>query len=130
MITIVMNMVSFELYINMIIGAIFCHVNIIKQFIHLNPSITSGNQKWNGAAPIFVNNEELIIITIVFLRLRVSISWLKEKIITENIRMAEARACVMKYLIEDSEENMSFFLSKGIMEIRLISSPIHIPIQE
>lgn len=33
------------LYISNTIGAIFCQVSIIKQFIHLSPSITSGNQK-------------------------------------------------------------------------------------
>jgi len=46
------------------IGVIFCHVNKIKQLIQFNPSITSGNQKWNGAIPIFVSNAELKMIII------------------------------------------------------------------
>lgn len=50
------------LYMTRIIGAIFCHVNKIKQFIQFKPSITSGNQKWNGAAPILVNSDEFNII--------------------------------------------------------------------
>lgn len=50
---------NFILYISKTIGAIFCHVKIIKQFIQFNPSITSGNQKWNGAIPILVNKAEL-----------------------------------------------------------------------
>lgn len=32
------------------------------QLIHVSPIIISGNQKWKGAAPIFNNNDELIII--------------------------------------------------------------------
>lgn len=43
------------------IGAIFCQVIMIKVFIHLKPSITSGNQKWSGAAPIFIIRGMLII---------------------------------------------------------------------
>lgn len=46
-------------------GVIFCHVSKIKQFNQFNPSITSGNQKWNGAIPIFVSKAELKIIIIV-----------------------------------------------------------------
>jgi hypothetical protein len=36
-------------------GAIFCHVIKIKLFIQFNPSEIEGNQKWKGAAPIFIN---------------------------------------------------------------------------
>lgn len=51
--------------------------------------------------------------------------------IIANIRIAEARAWVMKYLIEASDEYISVFLERrGIIEIRLISRPIHIPIHE
>jgi hypothetical protein len=50
------------LFIIIAIGAIFCHVNRIRQFTHLNPSITSGNQKWKGAAPSFIKRAEFIII--------------------------------------------------------------------
>lgn len=55
------NIMNFMLYINRIIGAIFCHVKINKQFSQFKPSITSGNQKWKGAIPIFVNSEEFIV---------------------------------------------------------------------
>lgn len=62
MITIVIiKLFKEKLYINKIIGAIFCQVNMSKLFVHLSPSITSGNQKWNGAAPIFVKSAEFII---------------------------------------------------------------------
>lgn len=42
-------------YIIRIIGAIFCQVSIIVLLSHVNPIIISGNQKWNGAAPILIN---------------------------------------------------------------------------
>lgn len=60
-IIIVMNVVNFILYINRTIGAIFCQVKISRQFIQSKPSITSGNQKWNGAIPILVSSLEFII---------------------------------------------------------------------
>jgi hypothetical protein len=55
------NIMNFMLYISRIIGAIFCQVRISKQFIQSIPSITSGNQKWNGAIPIFVRSAEFIL---------------------------------------------------------------------
>jgi len=60
-ITIVRNIMNFMLYINRIIGVIFCHVRISRQFSQFSPSITSGNQKWKGAIPIFVNKAEFIV---------------------------------------------------------------------
>ena len=54
---------SFRLiFIINIIGAIFCQVSRIKELFQFKPSITSGNQKWNGAAPNFVINAVVIII--------------------------------------------------------------------
>lgn len=50
------------LYIRRAIGAIFCQVNRIAEFDQFKPSITSGNQKWKGAVPIFVKREEFITI--------------------------------------------------------------------
>lgn len=41
-----------------IIGAIFCHVDKIKQFIHDNDAITDGNHKWHGAAPNFNRRDD------------------------------------------------------------------------
>jgi len=43
-------------YEMIIIGANFCHVIKIKQFIQEMFSITLGNQKWKGAAPNFSIN--------------------------------------------------------------------------
>jgi hypothetical protein len=61
-IIIIVRNIIFKLYLKIIKGIIFCRVKIIKQILHFCPSITSGNQKWNGADPNFINREELIII--------------------------------------------------------------------
>lgn len=37
-------------------GASFCNVINKKHLVQSIPSITPGNQKWKGAAPIFINN--------------------------------------------------------------------------
>lgn len=50
----------FKQYESRIIGAIFCQVIRIKLLFHDKPSITLGNQKWKGAAPLFNNKEEAI----------------------------------------------------------------------
>ena len=60
--TLVKKTIILGLYIRRIIGAIFCHVSIIRQKFQSNPSITSGNQAWNGAAPILVKSAEFKII--------------------------------------------------------------------
>lgn len=44
-IIIIRNFVSILLFIAIIMGAIFCHVRMIKELIHLRPSIISGSQK-------------------------------------------------------------------------------------
>lgn len=59
-----------------IMGVIFCHVNKISLLNQLNLSITSGNQKWNGAIPILVNKAELKVISIAFSILKVIIKFL------------------------------------------------------
>jgi len=120
------------LYINRTIGAIFCHVKINKQFIQSRPSITSGNQKWNGAIPIFVKSLEFIInryvdwrfIFVVILELFISR-------ITDIRIIVEAIDWTIKYLIADSADSMFFWLCiSGIIDSRLISKPNHIPSQE
>lgn len=117
------------LYINKIIGAIFCHDNKINELIQFNPSITSGNQKWKGAAPIFVKSAELKI-NIIILLFNENGRFIDIEINLNN-KIVEARACTIKYLIDASVAIM-FFVSfiKGINDNRLISKPIHIPNQE
>ena len=48
-------------------GAIFCQVKIIIHWNQFKNILTWGNQKWKGAAPIFVNKAEFITIIKKFL---------------------------------------------------------------
>lgn len=48
----------------MVRGAIFCHVRIVRAVRVVVPCDTSGSQKWNGAAAIFINKEMVIIVVI------------------------------------------------------------------
>lgn len=121
------------MYDKSIRGAIFCHVINIKPFIQFSPSITPGNQKWKGAAPIFSKSEELIKIETAVLFIAKELLELKIKaaIITVNNRVAEAKAWVKKYFSEASvESKLLVFVIKGMKDNRLISNPIHAPNQE
>lgn len=123
-ITISVNLGISGRYIKITIGASFCQVIRIKLVFQFNPSITSGNQKWNGAAPIFVNRTDSIKIVLVH---SPTISIVKMEIIST----VEAKACVIKYLIDDSVlKGFLFTFMRGIMDRRLISSPTQIPSQE
>ena len=46
----VLTSVKYDSNIN---GAAFCSVINSAQFSHPNPSITTGNHQWKGAAPLF-----------------------------------------------------------------------------
>lgn len=126
------NNMNFMLYINKTIGAIFCHVRINKAFNQSKPSITSGNQKWKGAIPIFVRREEFILNIIIDWEFRFVKIFLFIIIrMIDNKMIVEAIACTMKYLIEDSADSLFFLLCiRGIIDNRLISRPNHIPNQE
>lgn len=49
------------LYEIKVIGANFCQVIKINLFSHVIPSITLGNHRWKGAAPLFIKREDIII---------------------------------------------------------------------
>jgi hypothetical protein len=109
------------LFIISIIGAIFCQVSRINTLFQLNPSITSGNQKWNGAAPSLIISAEFnISINVEFIRGLMN-SFVNSNIITDINRIRDAIACVIKYFIDEKI---------GITDNRLISNPIHILSQE
>lgn len=40
-------------------GATFCHVKIKIFCVQFKPTVTWGNQKWKGAAPNFIEIEEI-----------------------------------------------------------------------
>lgn len=56
-------------------GAIFCHVDRIKQFIHDSDVITDGNHIWHGAAPNLRSKEviKIIIATLFLINVLISI---------------------------------------------------------
>lgn len=115
-----------------IMGAIFCQVIKIILLIQFNPSITTGNQKWNGAIPVFIIKEDAKIILIFDWKLLIDFhSIKKENKMIENNNVLEANAWVRKYFKEASEENRLFnFIVKGIKDNKLISNPIHTLNQE
>lgn len=85
-----------------IIGAIFCQVDKRKILGHDNPLITSGNQKWKGAAPIFIRRAEFKIIWF-FKDERLS-SKKESEVTTAKIIKEEAKAWARKYFIAASLE--------------------------
>jgi hypothetical protein len=107
------------------IGAIFCHVINNKALFQFNPSKTFGNQKWNGAIPLFTINENannIVIIKFLFL----VHSKKHEKKIIKNNKILDAIAWIRKYFKHASEENkLSNFIERGIKDNKLISKPIH-----
>lgn len=109
-------------------GEIFCHVIKIKQFIQDNPSMTLGNQKWNGADPIFINKVEFIKIEILLF-----ISKFKNIILFKiiNKKLIDAIDWIKKYFNKASEENKFFELEiRGVKLNKLISKPIQHPNHE
>ena len=110
-------------------GVIFCHLIKIKLLNHDNPSTILGNQKWNGADPIFINKEELIIIDKKLFK-----SKFFNKIIfimIEKSRLIDAIDWVKKYFKDASDINKLFELEiKGINLNKLISNPIQHPNHE
>ena len=97
----------------------------------VNPSITPGNQKWNGAAPLFKSRAEEIKRFLYFKRNSLFILSKTNIKITANKNTEEASACVKKYFKEASDDIKLFVLIiKGINDNKLISNPIHAPSQD
>lgn len=94
----------------------------MKQFIQDNPSIVGGYQKWNGAIPSFIIIDRAINIWGSILIL---------SIISARRKIVEAAAWIIKYLVRLSKEiGLVLSFIRGIKDKRLISSPIHIAIQD
>lgn len=110
-------------------GEIFCQVKRRRELIQFIPSRTSGNQKWNGAIPSFVQSANVI----KTFGERIKYTPLKRKKNMElKITREEAIAWIKKYLMAASLLFLLFskLIIKGIKDIRLISRPIHIPNKE
>lgn len=114
----------YEIEINSDSGAIFCHVDKIKQFIHEIDNITDGYQKWHGATPNLISIDSIIMI--------LDISWVLNwfiNLIPRSI-IIEPMACERKYLIDASVSWFDFdFIMIGINLNILSSNIIHAIIQ-
>jgi hypothetical protein len=86
--------VRYDININ---GAAFCTVISSAQFFHLNPSITSGNHQWSGAAPLFKRRGVQMTVGGYGLLSNVKKSSVNVFITTINSRVVEARTCKIKY---------------------------------
>lgn len=90
---------ALEMYENdrRISGAIFCHVDRSRQFIHDREVITDGNHRWHGAAPNFNRSEIVKIIMAALLFIKTLM------IVDDPIRRSmDPSACDRKYLIAAS----------------------------
>lgn len=97
----------------------------MKVLIQFNPLTTSGSQKWNGAAPIFIRRADLIMQDSVIEKFLVRGSLALIKRTTLNKRREEAITWVIKYFIAASAGYLFRWLfNKGIRDNRLISNPI------
>lgn len=110
-------------------GPIFCQVSNIRPEEVLIPWVTSGTQKWNGAAPSFMMMEMVMRMLVVESMLCNSVHWLvwRKLFMIANIRIMEAVAWERKYFVAASVDRGLWFLIKmGMIASIFISSPIHI----
>ena len=108
-------------------GASFCHVSRIIPGSNGVPWVTSGTQKWNGASPIFMVMEMVIICAASGLEIFMIVHWPEymKLIITAIIRSADAVVCTRKYLVAASvDRGLCFSIRMGIIANMFISRPI------
>lgn len=126
-ITIFINKLLLFRFLNIIKGAIFCQVINSKHLFHLIFAIISGIHLWNGAAPNLIRILTVIITFIVFIIKGFIDINIKKIMVNNKILLI---LWVKKYIIAASEFDLLMFVKiTGIKDIKLISNPIHIPIQ-
>ena len=91
-------------------GAIFCHVVISSAVCSVVPCNTSGSQKWIGAAPIFIiKDRAMIVVENLFLSSRMfQLPVCQTLIVLDSSIIADAIACVKKYLVVASDARVVF----------------------
>lgn len=77
-------------------GAIFCQVKIVIVVIVVDPCDTSGSQKWNGAAAIFIMRANVIMIVAVgsVVRLMSQFEVFIAFVVAANKIAVEAMVCI------------------------------------
>jgi len=102
-------------------GAIFCHVMIIRHWVHPLLFMTWGNQKWKGDMPDLINRAIKIkmLLSIIFIS---GCKIFNDR--AENIIKTDAIAWARKYLMADSVViGVRLIIRRGIILIILISNP-------
>lgn len=109
-------------------GAIFCHVRMVKAVIVVVPCDTSGSQKWNGAAAIFIIRAKVMIVAAGLDERCISqFDVFRAFIVAENRRAVEAIVWVRKYLVAASVARGWFGLEIiGVIDSVLISRHTHV----
>ena len=110
-------------------GAIFCHVDKTKPMRNGIPCNTSGSHQWHGAMAIFSITANIINSAVTSKMLAVDDHVFKwcACINPANSRIAEAKACIKKYLIVASvARGWCVLISSGRNAKVLISNPSHI----
>lgn len=97
----IVRLVLLWLIMRIVRGAIFCQVRIVRVVNVVAPCATSGSQKWNGAAAIFIISASVMIFMVVVSVVR-EISQFEvfsAFMVVANRIVMEARVCVRKYFV-------------------------------
>lgn len=111
------------------IGAIFCHVSMIRPDLSEIPWVTSGTHKWNGASPIFIESAIVNMSDEIWLYELDRVHWPKSMklIIAPIIKIIDAVAWIRKYLHAASvDRGFPLLIRMGIIASILISRPIQV----
>lgn len=82
-------------YNRIVSGAIFCHVRIVRVVRVVVPCDTSGSQKWNGAAAIFIIRAKVMIVVVgSVVRCISQLEVFRAFIVAANSIVVEAMVCV------------------------------------
>lgn len=117
-------LILFDIMSRRDMGASFCHVRIVKLVSVVVPWVTSGSQKWNGAAAIFIMRAKVIMVVEVWFDMSVISQWdvLRAFVVAANNMAMDARVCVRKYFVAASVARGWWGLEiMGVMDSVLIS---------
>lgn len=122
-------LILFDITSRIDMGASFCHVRMARLVSVVVPCVTSGSQKWNGAAAIFIIRASVINVVVVWFVISVISHWVVSMafIVAANIMVMEAKVCVRKYFVAASvDRGWCGFEIIGIIDNVLISRHTHV----